>query len=66
MEQPPYSAQTPITQVMDGSPLAVRLLLDKHAACPGCSMAAYCILEDVCKNHNLDLALLILQLHELQ
>ena len=50
---------------MDSSPLAVRLLLDKHAACPGCSMAAYCTIEDVCKNHNLDLATLILQLNKL-
>ena len=56
MEQPTsYSAGTPIARIMTGSPLAVRLLLDLHAACPGCSMSAYCTLEDVCKNHEIEL-----------
>jgi hypothetical protein len=62
MEQPDYNAQTPIAQIMTGSPLAVRLLLDQRAACPGCCMRAFCTLEDVCKNHHIDMQTFLSQL----
>ena len=59
MEHAAYTAQTLISQAMLEVPRAVRLLMDRHAACPGCSMSAYCTLADVCKNHGLDLGELL-------
>jgi len=55
MEHPLITAQTPINQVMAYIPHAVRLLMDQHAACPGCSMSAYCTIADICQEYHLDL-----------
>lgn len=49
------SDQTPIAEIMAACPNSIRLLIDHHAGCPGCSMSAFCSLADVCHNHAIDL-----------
>jgi hybrid cluster-associated redox disulfide protein len=62
MEQTPFSAETPIADIMAACPAATRLLLEHRAACPGCSMSAYCTLQEVCELYGIDMEIFLQKL----
>jgi len=47
-------SETSVESILKSAPNAVRLFLDRHAACVGCGFARFCTLKDVINTYKLD------------
>ncbi|MCX6081969.1 MAG: hypothetical protein NTW32_20775 [Chloroflexi bacterium] len=53
MKIPTITPAATVAEILAYSPQIVRLFVEKHIDCAGCSMAPFCTVEEICKSYNL-------------
>lgn len=65
MNQPtPLDTQTTVAVLLSACPQAAAMLLRHHVSCIGCDMAVFDTLEDVARNYNLNLGILMHEINQ--
>ena len=57
--------ETSVAGLLKLTPAAIRFLLDRHMACPGCRLARFCSLRDAIDSYDLDETVFLSELVQL-